>query len=125
MKKSKDMLKNVKRLGYFIGTMAFFIFAAPVCSQSFEIKRVSERNFVHFGVNDERSTRNLGDNANIGFINWAIISVNAIARSIAATKLVKVAKPMVFISSVAGDLDDLKFIQKEDTTNAKPQKSSH
>ena len=68
MKKSKDMLKNVKRLGYFIGTMAFFIFPATVCSQSFEIKRVSERNFVHFGVNDERSTRNLGDNANIGFI---------------------------------------------------------
>lgn len=68
MKKSKDMLKNVKRLGYFIGTTAFFIFATPVCSQSFEINRISERSFVHFGVNEERSTKNLGDNANIGFI---------------------------------------------------------
>ena len=28
---------------------------------------------------------------------------------------------MVFISSVAGDLDDLKFIQQEDKPNTKPR----
>ncbi len=35
---------------------------------SFEIRQIADGNFVHYGVHDERSKTNLGDNANIGFI---------------------------------------------------------
>ncbi len=107
----------------FHGAIAFILIPSLswlAISKCFEWSQSVHDAFLGY-YNDAQSVKY----ANIGFINWAIISVNAIARSIAATKLVKVAKPMVFISSVAGDLDDLKFIQKEDTTNAKPQKSSH
>ena len=42
--------------------------AAQAPNAHFDLIQIAPGNFVHYGVHEERSARNLGDNANVGFI---------------------------------------------------------
>jgi len=57
----------VRLLTWTLGLLAACV-AATAASEDFAMSEIAPGNYVHYGTHEERSARNLGDNANIGFI---------------------------------------------------------
>ena len=68
-----DSIRVPGFLFVFLGALALLsgaagsVLAQPATAD-LVIEEISPGNFVHYGVHDDRSPENLGDNANIGFI---------------------------------------------------------
>ncbi len=75
MNRNRNGISDMGPMLRFLSILLFSL-AALQCADSFArapagsfaIEEISPGNFVHYGVHDERSPDNLGDNANIGFI---------------------------------------------------------